>query len=74
MALPSSPTPTSSRPRRGGWRGGYVMRATFEPLPSPLMGEGSGGGEDRPSSPPPPPSPAKGEGVTYPCQRRGRGE
>jgi hypothetical protein len=27
------------------------MRATFDPLPSPLMGEGSGEGEDSNSSP-----------------------
>jgi hypothetical protein len=45
------------------------MPESCEPLPSPLMGEGSGGGEDGTSSPPSHPSPAKGEGVsTYPCQ------
>jgi hypothetical protein len=36
------------------------MCGTFEPCPSPLMGEGSGGGEDSPSSPPSRPSPAEG--------------
>jgi hypothetical protein len=29
------------------------MRATFEPFPSPLTGEGAGGGEDHTSSPHP---------------------
>jgi hypothetical protein len=38
------------------------MRCTFEPLPSPLMGEGAGGGEDCTSSPPSPPSPAPRQG------------
>jgi hypothetical protein len=51
------------------------MRVTFEPLPSPFMGEGSGGGEDRTSSPHPHLPPPKGEGVfAYPCQPcRGKG-
>jgi hypothetical protein len=45
------------------------MRDTFEQIPSPLMGEGSGGGEESISSPLSQPAPAKGEGVcTYPCQ------
>jgi hypothetical protein len=44
------------------------MCTTFEPLPSPLMGEGAGGGEDSTSSPHPN-LPPRGEGVlTYPCQ------
>jgi hypothetical protein len=60
---------------QGADTGRYVMHVTFEQLPSPLMGEGSGGGEDSTSSPPSPPSPAKGEGVlTSPCQPRGRGD
>jgi hypothetical protein len=51
-------------------KGRYVMRVTFAPLPSPLMGEGSGGGKDSTSSPPHPYlPPPRGEGVlTYPCQ------
>jgi hypothetical protein len=45
------------------------MCTTFEPLPSPLMGEGAGGGEDSTSSPHPNLPPPRGEGVlTYPCQ------
>jgi hypothetical protein len=50
------------------------MCGTFEPLPSPLMGEGSGGGEDSTSSPPSDLPPPRGEGVlTYPCQPSPRG-
>jgi hypothetical protein len=45
------------------------MRCTFEPLPSPLMGEGAGGGEDGTSSPHATLPPHRGEAVlTYPCQ------
>jgi hypothetical protein len=44
----------------GADKGRYVMRVTFELLPSLLMGEGSGGGEDSTSSPPTHPSPTKG--------------
>jgi hypothetical protein len=45
------------------------MCGTFEELPSPLMGEGSGGGEDHTSSRHPNLPPLRGEGVlTYPCQ------
>jgi hypothetical protein len=50
------------------------MCGTFEPFPSPLMGEGSGGGEDSPSAPHPNLPPPRGEGVlTYPCQPHGGG-
>jgi hypothetical protein len=45
------------------------MCGTCEPLPSPLMGEGSGGGEDSSSPPHPNLPPPRGEGVlTSPCQ------
>jgi hypothetical protein len=50
------------------------MCGTFEPLPSPIKGEGSGGGEDSPSSPPSPPSPAKGgRGLDLPLSAPGGG-
>jgi hypothetical protein len=52
---PFPPIPTSDQGR-------YVMCGTFAPLPSPLMGEGSGGGEDSTRSPIP----------TFPA-KRGRG-
>jgi hypothetical protein len=56
-------------------RARYVMCGTFEPLPSPLMGEGSGGGEDRTSSPPSQPSPAKGgRGIDLPLSALPPGE
>ena len=42
------------------------MCGTFEPLPSPLMGEGAGGGEDHTSSPHPNLPPLRGEGVFTP--------
>jgi hypothetical protein len=43
------------------------MCSTCEPLPCPLMGEGSGGGEDSTSSPPSQPSPTKGgRGIDLP--------
>jgi hypothetical protein len=41
------------------------MHVTFEQLPSPLMGEGSGGGEDGTSSPPSQPSPTQGGRGVY---------
>jgi hypothetical protein len=51
------------------------MHVTFEPLPSPLIGEGSGGGEDRASFPHSNLPPPRGEGVlTYLSQRQGGGD
>jgi hypothetical protein len=51
------------------------MCGTFEPLPSPLMGEGLGGGEDSTSSPPSPPSPVKGgRGIDLPVSAPIEGE
>jgi hypothetical protein len=47
---------------QGADTGRYVMHVTFEQLPSPLMGEGSGGGEDSTSSPHPHLPPRRGKG------------
>jgi hypothetical protein len=55
-------SPPSPSPVEGADRGRYVMRATFEPLPSPIKGEGSGGGEDRTASPHPHLPPPRGKG------------
>jgi hypothetical protein len=60
-------------PSRRADKGRYVMRATFELFPSPLMGEGSGGGEGSPSSPIRPFPRQGGGALTYPCQLDGGG-
>jgi hypothetical protein len=51
------------------------MHIALKPLPSPLMGEGSGWGGARAPSPPSHPSPAKGgRGIDLPLSAFARGE